>query len=320
MASIRRLGEKWRAEVYRKGQRKSKVFPTRREAREWAARVEFELDNPQEVAADATLGDLLDRYRREVTPGKRGRRSEEIRIERLKRDPISRMKLGRLTPDVFSAWRDDRLRVVGPATVRREMGFLSSVLNTARREWGMLADNPLSEVRRPSSPPPRDRLPTDAEIAALRAAAGDDLERLTARALHAFLFALETAMRAGEICSLRWDDVDLDRRVARLRETKNGRPRDVPLSTEAVRLLRELPRRDPVFGLTPRQLDALWRALRRKAGVSGLTFHDSRHAAITRLARKLDVLALARMVGHSDLRMLQVYYNETAEELARRLD
>lgn len=150
--------------------------------------------------------------------------------------------------------------------------------------------------------------------------AGDDLTHATARAYHAFRFAVETAMRAGEISGLTWDRVDLKVRVVRLTRTKNGRSRDVPLSREAVRLIEALPRADLVFGLDGRQLDALWRKLRDRAGVEGLNFHDSRHMAITRLARRLDVLALARMVGHTDLRMLQVYYNERAEDLAQRLD
>lgn len=127
-------------------------------------------------------------------------------------------------------------------------------------------------------------------------------------------------MRAGEIVALTWDRVDLKRRVAKLTQTKNGRSREVPLSSEAVRLLEALPKSDPVFGLTSHQIDALWRKVRDKAKADGLNFHDSRHAAITALSKKLDVLALARMVGHTDLRMLQVYYNETAEELAKRLD
>lgn len=105
------------------------------------------------------------------------------------------------------------------------------------------------------------------------------------------------------------------------------------MSSEALRLLTALSDAVPdfdmeqaraasvsVFDLQSRQLDALFRKLRDRAKVSGLTFHDSRHEAITRLAKKLDVLALARMVGHADLRQLQTYYNETAEELATRLD
>ena len=197
---------------------------------------------------------------------------------------------------------------------------MSAVLNVARKEWGMISENPISDVRRPSKPPPRERRPSQDEIDRMRHSAGEDLTKLTARAFHAFLFAIETAMRAGEIAGLEWDRVDLDRRVARLMHTKNGRPRDVPLSSEAIRLLKMLPQLNPIFGLSSRQLDALFRKQRDRAGVEGLTFHDSRHEAITRLSQKLDVLALARTVGHSDLRMLQVYYNEDGEALAMRLD
>jgi integrase len=94
----------------------------------------------------------------------------------------------------------------------------------------------------------------------------------------------------------------------------------VPLSTRAIELLGELPKQDPVFGLTSRQLDVLWRKLRDRAAVADLTFHDSRHWAVTRLAKKLDVMDLARMVGHRNLSQLLAYYNEKAEDLALRLD
>ena len=137
----------------------------------------------------------------------------------------------------------------------------------------------------------------------------------------AFLFAIETAMRAGEIIKLTWDKVDLEKRVARLTETKNGTSRNVPLSTEAVRIIKQLPSdADTCFDLTSPILDALFRKAKARAMIENMHFHDTRHEAITRLAKKLDVLDLARMVGHRDLRMLMVYYNATAEELAKRLD
>ena len=74
-----------------------------------------------------------------------------------------------------------------------------------------------------------------------------------------------------------------------------------------------------LFGLTPAILEASWRKARDKAGAVDLHFHDSRHTAITRLAKRLTVLELARMIGHRDLRQLMVYYNETAESLAEKL-
>lgn len=122
---------------------------------------------------------------------------------------------------------------------------------------------------------------------------------------------------------LPWDDVLLDKRTVRVRGGKTAAAkRDVPLSAEAMRILNQLSGNRlqlPVFGLTTPQIDALFRKAKAKALVSGLTFHDMRHTAITRLARKLDVLSLARMVGHRDLRMLQIYFNPSAEDLADRL-
>lgn len=128
-------------------------------------------------------------------------------------------------------------------------------------------------------------------------------------------------MRAGEICSLANDKVNGS--GATLSDTKNGTRRDVPLSRRATELFCFLPERkkdESLFDLTPSSLDANYRKIRAAAGIEGLNFHDTRHEAITRLASKLNLLELGRAVGHRDLKMLQIYYNETAENVALKLD
>lgn len=129
-------------------------------------------------------------------------------------------------------------------------------------------------------------------------------------------------MRAGEILGLRWEHVDLDRRVAHLPQTKNGDARDVPLSRRAVELLECMRGLDPdrVFTLTSNLLDVYYRQGRALAGIQGPTFHDARATAITMLAKKLDILELARMVGHRDPRSLMTYYRQSATEIAKKLD
>jgi integrase len=115
----------------------------------------------------------------------------------------------------------------------------------------------------------------------------------------------------------------LNERVAHLPAglTKNGHKRDVPLSTRARELLALLPKTDgPLFGLMSASLDALFRKAKARCVIDSLTFHDTRHEAITRLSKKLGVLELARIVGHRDLKMLMVYYNASAAEIAHRLD
>ncbi len=323
MASFEKLASgKWRAQIQKNGKRESKSFVKRTAAKAWAAQRELELDNPQEAASKLTFGEVLDRYAREVSAKKRGGRPEIIRIERIKRDKISKIALSELAPSDLADWRDRRLKEIQSSSVKREMEQFNSVLTHAVREWGLISENPMKMVRRPRGKPPRDRRPTADEIKKLKFAAGTDLTKRTARSFHAWLFAIETGMRAGEIASLTWEDIDIPGRSASLRHTKNGDPRQVPLSKEAVRLLEELPRdlEGGAFGLKTDQISSLWRKVKLRAGIEDLTFHDSRHEAITRLARKLDVLDLARMVGHRDIRQLQTYYNPTTGEIASRLD
>lgn len=230
---------------------------------------------------------------------------------------------------MLGKWRDHRLNVdkVSGSTVSRELNLLSNIFTVAAREWKWIAASPTTDVRRPKESEPRDRLYTDDEIERICLALGFDLGAeqmavtVSQRVAVVFLFAIETAMRAGEICGLCQHDVV--GRVATLIETKNGTKRKVPLTKRAIELLELLPTPDEgatLFGITTKSLDTLFRKAKTRAGIEGATFHDTRHLAITRLARKLNVLDLARIVGHRDLRQLQVYYNETAEAIATRLD
>ena len=134
----------------------------------------------------------------------------------------------------------------------------------------------------------------------------------------AFELALETAMRLGEIVGLSPDDVT--GRVAHLPLTKNGRARDVPLSTRAVELLGELECDGRYFTMSKASISRAVSRVIRSLGIVDLHFHDTRHQAITDLAKRFSVLELARITGHEDLRSLMIYYNETAAALAEKLD
>lgn len=133
----------------------------------------------------------------------------------------------------------------------------------------------------------------------------------------AFLFALETAMRSGEILALTETDIHLRERFVRVARSKNGDARDVPLSSRAVQIVEALPGR--AFNVAPDIRDVMFRRAKVAAGVTDMHFHDTRAEAIWRLSRKLDPLELARVVGHRDLRSLMLYYRPTVSELATRL-
>ena len=311
---------RWRVFVARRGVRKSKVFDTKQAGKDWAAREEYLILNGAGKATSVTLGEACIRYSREVSPERKGERWEGLRLNAFAKDEIGKVKLSELSAVDLASWRDRRLREVKPASVAREMNLMSSVLKQCRKEWALIDRNPIEDVRIPKKPPPRTRTATPEEMEALALSAGHDLTNSTARAFHAFKFACETAMRAGEIVGLTADRVFIDKRYLHLPMTKNGHPRDVPLSSEAIRLLGELPDMDPVFGLKPGALDALWRKLRDRAAVHDLRFHDSRRMGTTKLAKKLEPLELAKVTGHRDLNMLlNTYYKADVSEIAGKL-
>lgn len=319
MASIRKRGASWRAELYRNGIRESASFPTKQQAAAWAHQREAELGG--ERLPDNTVKAALRRYASDVAPTHKGERWEVVRLKRLESDPIAKLHLPSLRAAHVADWRDRRLKEVGPASVARELTLLKSVLEKARREWGWLHTNPAADVTKPASPPSRKRRIDADEIERITLACGlDDLKADTAlnRVGLAFLFALETAMRSGEIVGLHWRDVSA--KYVRLPATKNGDVRDVPLTLRAREILSVLPKgKGPVFGLDAGIRDTLFRRARDAAEVGDLHFHDSRAEAIWRLSKKLPVLDLARAIGHRDIKSLMIYYNASADELADRL-
>lgn len=319
MASIRKRGQTWRVELYRDGQRESASFPTKREAAAWALQREAELSGRR--LPDKTLGEALARYRDDIAPTHKGERWEVVRLDKLATYPIAKRTLSTLEGADVAAWRDARLKQVGPASVAREMTLLRSVFEACRLDWGWLRVNPMADVKKPRTPTSRKRRVSQAEADRIALACGLDADRADT-AMHrtglAFQFALETAMRAGEIVGLRWADVGA--KSVRLPETKNGDVRHVPLSPRAREILAVLPVKDaPVFELDPGTRDVMFRRARDAAQIADLHFHDTRAEAIWRLSKKLDVLELARVIGHRDLRSLQLYYQADADELADRL-
>lgn len=326
MGSIRKRGKKYRAEVRRKGFYRSQEFRTKAGAEAWVVGVEGEyLAGSRGDSHQISLAAALDRYSRDVSPGKRGYRWEVVRLIKIRRDfgSSAHLPISEIRAQDIATWRDKRLTQVLPASVHREWNLLRSVFSVARREWGWIKDNPMRDVSRPTPGKPRRRRVTEAEMQAIYRASGMSHDRPTIHAHRiaiAFELAIETGMRAGEIRTLEPDQINLAKGVVSLTKTKNGDDRDVPLSTRARALLELLRRPEgPLLPMSAGVMDSTFRRLRRKARIDDLHFHDSRAEAATRLSRIVDALTLARILGHRNLKSLMVYYRESAEDIAKRL-
>jgi integrase len=326
MASIRKRGSSYQARITRKGfPAEVKTFSTKADADRWARSVESAMDVHRyqctKSVESMVLADLIRRYRETVTPSKRGAVDEVIRLRALERDTIARYSVANVTPEVVADYRDRRLKSCSPSTVIRDLAVLSSIFSHARREWRIGSSNPVADVRKPISPPGRDRLLSRAEDERLLRHALPTGRRN--RLLHPLLVvALETAMRRGELLGLLWCDVHLDRGIVRLPLTKNGTSRWVPLSSRAVAAIGSLHRAgvEKVFPISAAALDKMFRRLCTRAELEDLRFHDLRHTATTRLAERLpNVIELAAVTGHRSLQMLKRYYHPTAEALSAKL-
>jgi integrase len=319
----------WRVQLEIKGVRDSGTFPTKREADAWAARRATEIRamaTTGQAGTVKTLRDALRRYADEVSPTKRGEVQEVVRLRALERQalPIDK-KLADLTTADLVLWRDSRLAVTARGSVLRQMTLLGHVLEVARREWQWIGANPMADVRRPGEPDHRERIITGREVRLMLRSLGytrrGPVRSMSQAVAMAFLLALSTGMRAGEIAGLTWDRVRGDH--VRLPITKNGSARDVPLSTVARRVIGRMEGFDSVlvFGIGSQVLSTLFRRHRERAGLDGFTFHDARHTAATRLAmsRRVDVLELCRIMGWKNPKQAMVYFNPTASQIAARL-
>lgn len=326
MASIRQRADKWQARVTRKGfPAVVQSFATRSEATRWARQTEAAMDQGafrQVGASDSlTLRELLERYAVEVSPRKRGGRDEVIRIRAMQRAKMAGYSLAHLSPSVVASFRDERLLHVRSGAVIRDLSMLSSVINHARREWGLNVENPCDRVKKPATPEGRSRVLNDDERTRLICAL-EPTGRRSPFMQPLVRLALAKAMRRGELLALRWDHIDMIQQVAFLPTTKNGRSRYVPLSLEAVAILNRLPigGEGPVFPISACATEAAFRRACKRAGILDFRFHDLRHTATTLLASRLpNVIELAAVTGHRSLQMLKRYYHPDPKAIALRL-
>ena len=288
--------------------------------------------------SDMSFADLIQLYAEKVTPHKRGGRVEVVILNsyiksfpRLMKKPVN--QLGQLDMIQF---RDERLKKVKSATVARDLGLLSAVFKYARQELRIMTNSPLDDVAKPKQSVSRNRRISQDEIDRILEAFKYDgrSQPITKKqqTAWAFLFAIETAMRASEITGLKWANV-YDKHVE-LELTKNGTARKVPLSKRAIELLSCMKGIDETDVCTLKNnvadgeagrggLSAYFnQVVTGRLKIENLTFHDTRHEAISRMVKnaKLPVEVLAKITGHKTISILiNTYYNPDIEELANHL-
>lgn len=330
MASIRKKRNgKWEVQVRRKGfSTICKSFHMKADAQEWARYMEQRADrrslpyDPKKLDV-VTLKALLERYKTEIIPRKRGEVEPVLLDIFMRREAkLCSMPLSGITVSHFCTYRDKRIKTAKAATVCRELGLIQHALEIAMREWDLpLQENPVAKVKKPEINNRRSRRLSGEEfkalLHALRKCQNEYIRPMA-------LFAIETGMRKGEILNAQWQHLNLDNRTLFLPMTKNGEARTVPLTKKAIRILRLLgiPKKmnGNIFNTTGQGFEMAWRRTLVRSGIKNFRFHDLRHEAVSRFfERGLSVPEVALISGHKDFRMLFRYTHLKAEDVARKL-
>jgi integrase len=274
--------------------------------------------------AQPTVSDLIDLYCTEYLPTKaRSTQAQYVIVFRRVRSDFGDLPLTALTPGVLRTWRQHVATGKSPGTVRRWLDTLSGLLTVAVRDLDWLESNPLRKVQKPPEPPGRVRFLSAEERERLLQAC----QQSRSPALYPMvLLAVTTGARKNELRSLRWRDVDLDRGLLRLAQTKNGERRAVPVPQVALEVLRgwQGPEgRDLAWvfpgpqGRGPHNVTKAWYGAVKRAGLEDFHWHDLRHSCASYLAMSgASLLEIAQVLGHKSLRMTTRYTHFTQEHTA----
>jgi len=326
----------WRVRVRRQtGPQLTKSFAKKSDAQEWARGIEHKIDAGEQVATSEarkrTLADAIGRYLEITLPRSKHRKnaSEQTRLLTWWSKHLGGAPLVSLTPariaDARDALAKKRTREDKPlsgSTVNRYVTALSAVLSVAVKEYGWIQRNPARGVMRLEDSKGRERFLSEPErVALLRECDASEFAPLATLVR----LALATGGRKSELLGLKWSEVDLDRRVVRFVDTKNGDSRTVPLAAAAVDALKTWKKdrvmAGAVFPYRKTDIEVAWRAARTAAGLDDVRFHDLRHTAASYLAMSgASLLDIASILGHRTLAMVRRYSHLSEQHTTAAVD
>jgi len=341
----------WKAVIRKNGFPTTiKTFRLKRDAEDWARRTEDEMVRGMFIqrapAERMNFAGAMERYLAEVTVTKRPftQQSERVRSAPLVTYFGKHALIG-ISAEMVAKYRDerlaggDRLKDGKPQpraanTVRLELALIGHLFTIAIKEWGLgLTYNPVLNIRRPAPGAGRNRRLSDEEETRLLGLVDKHSNPMLRWIVR---IAIETGMRSSEIVGLKVAQVDLERRVVRLQETKNTMPRTVPLSMAALDVFKQAiaspvrpketdliffgePGRDWIR--RPYNFNKSWLLIKEAAGLKDLRFHDLRHEAVSRFVELgLSDQEVSAISGHRSMQMLKRYTHLRAEDLVDKLD
>jgi integrase len=318
--------KRYRVQIKLKGfPAQNATFERKTDAKEWAKRTESAIKEGRHFktmeSKKHTVKEMIERYKKNVLPNKGSHKSNQKIQLNYWIEQIGDYTLADATPALIAECRDELLNGItrlkkkrSPATVNRYIAALSHCFTIAMKEWGWVEDNPLRKVTKPKEARGRVRFLSDDERKTLLKVCKESSNPLLYPIV---VIALSTGARLGEILSIKFNQVDLERGTITFFETKNGEIRVVPLVAHALDVVKEMSKvrridTDLLFPSNnpqkPIDIRHPWKEALKKSGIKNYRFHDNRHSAASYLAMSGATLTeIADVLGHKTLQMVKRY-------------
>lgn len=328
-------------EVWKDGKKyyKSKTCDSEKAAIKWGNKIRYEIDKglvTKESLKARKLSDAIDRYLSDSLPTRPANARNVEQHLKWWSAQLGHRQLVDVTSKEIADCRDKLLKEPSyrgsqraPATVVRYLSSLSSVLETAIKEWHWIEKNPVKLIRKPTVSNARTRFLSEDECKKLLACCKESRNPYLYSIV---VIALTTGMRRGEILGIRWHDIDFEKKLVVLPKTKNGSIRYVPMVGVTYQIFKGLYDAETIidssFHIFPslnlqRYLDirSAWLFALKRASITNFKFHDLRHSCASFLAMSgASQRDIAEILGHRDLRMTHRYSHLTQNHLAETLE
>lgn len=303
MATIRRRQGKYHTQVRKNGKSVTKTFITKADALKWAREQEVKIEQGTFFGKyeTVTLEFLLSRWEKEVLKNLKSWPVEHYKVAILQKK-LGHLTLEKLTSKVLVQYRDQRLTEVSNQTVKHELGLIRRAMKKGI-EWGYTSTVPFL-----TSPSLKGQART-------RRLKQDELNHLVSSCdpylRNVVVLLIETAMRRGELCTIQHEDIDVEQRLVRLKDTKNGEDRVIPLSSramDAIQYLLKDSQSEKLLNYSKEWLTKKFITKCRELGIENYRLHDLRHEGVSTLFEKgLNMIEVSAISGHKDMAMLKRY-------------
>ncbi|MBC8947341.1 tyrosine-type recombinase/integrase [Xenorhabdus indica] len=312
--------------------RENRTFGKQSHAKTWGAQRVAELEQngvpTQSDTEDLTVGDLLYKYINDPDLGGKAGRTKKYVLNMLLDSELAKLALSELSVSHIIEYCKQRHSTgITPSTINHDVSYLTSVLKSAKPIYNIdYISNPAYEARplltqmglieksrRRSRRPAQDEI--DKLIVGLRKRSNHREGKIPYEDI--LNFSILSCMRIGEVCKIRWDDVDEKQRSVVVRDRKDPRKKtgnhmSVPLLGDAWEIVQKQPRTsDLIFPYNAKSVTAGFQRVRNALGIEDLRYHDLRREGASRLFEAgFSIEEVAQVTGHRSLNVLWQVYTE----------